>query len=125
MGHDWVSDRLQWEFNSLSGRFARVGDPRYCSATLGGIVSELRVRRHSGDYLGLMEHYVRKEPIPYWAVAAPARPRRWFQRIALRGLLRDRKASTYSSLVPRHPDGSRTAIIPFNSSGGGNGGGAA
>lgn len=65
-----------------------------------------------------MGHYVRKEPIPYETAATPAR-KRWFRRISLRGLMRDRKASRYSALSPRHPDGSRTAIIASNNNGSG------
>lgn len=76
-----------------------------------------------------MEHYVRKEPIPYESEPAPDL-RRWFQRMTfrdllrgLRGLLHDRKPSPYSSVSPRRMDGSHTEIFPFNSSGGGVGGG--
>ena len=76
-----------------------------------------------------MEHYVRKEPIPYESESAPDL-RRCFQRMTFRGLLRglrgllhDRKPSPYSSVSPRRMDGSHTEIFPFNSSGGGVGGG--
>ncbi|QHE73054.1 hypothetical protein [Rhodococcus sp. WAY2] len=78
-----------------------------------------------------MEHYVRKEPIPYESATAPARSGNWFTRtlrglgITLRGLLHDRKPSPYSSLSPRRMDGTHTDIFPFNSSGGGAGGGGA
>jgi hypothetical protein len=72
---------------------------------------------------------VRKEPIPYESGPAPDL-RRWFPTMAfrdllrgLRGLLRDRAPSRYSSVSPRRMDGSHTDIFPFNSSGGGVGGG--
>jgi hypothetical protein len=83
------------------------------------------------DYAGRMEHYVRKEPIPYESAPAPVRSGSWFRRtfrglrITLRGLMNDRKPSPYSSLSPRRMDGTHTDIFPFNSSGGGAGGGGA
>lgn len=82
-------------------------------------------------YAGVMEHYVRKDPIPYASTAAPVSSHNRLARaaqklwMALRGLMRDRKASRYTSLAPRHPDGSRTAVMSFNSSGGGAGSGGA
>ncbi|MFC9768523.1 hypothetical protein [Rhodococcus jostii] len=44
---------------------------------------------------------------------------RWCTRLGwwLRGAMGDRPASRYSSVAPRHPDGTRTAIIAFNGSG--------
>lgn len=81
------------------------------------------------DQSGVMEHYVRREPIPYESEPVPD-PRRWFQRMTfrdllrgLRGLLHDRNPSPYSSVSPRRMDGSYTRIFPFNSSRGGVGGG--
>ena len=74
------------------------------------------------DYRGQMERNVGNEPTP----AQPASAR-WFRMslrrvgFALRGLMQDRKAGPYSSLAPRHPDGSRTSVTSFNSSGGSGG----
>ncbi|MGC0364590.1 hypothetical protein ABH922_002574 [Rhodococcus sp. 27YEA15] len=71
-----------------------------------------------------MERYVRQEPVPDGSRLVLTRTRSRLERLqaALRclhpgNLLRDRKASEYSSLTPRHPDGSRTEIMPFNGSG--------
>ncbi|MGW6376629.1 hypothetical protein ACWFRB_11280 [Rhodococcus sp. NPDC055112] len=71
-----------------------------------------------------MNHYVRKEPIePEHRLDQPAvRPRFWWVRSGLEflrpgNLLHDRAASRYSSVAPRHPDGTRTTIIPFNGNG--------
>lgn len=87
--------------------------------------------RPCSDYAACMEHYVRKEPIPDHSTVAPARTgaRLWSPvrrlRLSLRGLMRDRKPSPYSSLSPRRMDGTHTKIFPFNSSGGGAGSGGA
>lgn len=62
---------------------------------------------------------MRKEPIPYASTAAPvtsgSRVRRMLQRwwMRLRRLMGDSKASRYTSLAPRHPDGSRTDVTSF------------
>ncbi|MFI6430821.1 hypothetical protein [Rhodococcus oryzae] len=71
-----------------------------------------------------MSHYVRQEPVEPEPRPAQSqgRPRfRWvlagLDFLRPGNLLRDRAASRYSSVAPRHPDGSRTKIIPFNGNG--------